>query len=86
VEFKGNPEFDGLIIVLGDYTIDGSGTDPFTGAIISSPYSQHFQAQLGDSWVNLNPEYDSETGQFSHFLTSDGQQVYQGPNGEWTTD
>lgn len=84
VEFKGNPEFDGLIIVLGDYTIDGSGTEEFTGAIISSPYSQHYQVQVGDAWENLNPQYNETIGDFFH--TPDGNTVYQAPDGSWTTD
>ncbi|MBB3332588.1 hypothetical protein BDK63_003486 [Halomonas campaniensis] len=50
VQFNGNPEFEGLIVVLGDYTISGSGNLPFTGAIISAPYSVQFEA--GGEFVN----------------------------------
>ncbi len=53
VEFSGNPEFEGLIVVLGDYTIDGSGGEPFTGAIISAPYSLHYYDVDGNL---VNPE------------------------------
>ncbi len=85
VEFKGNPEFDGLIVVLGDYTIDGSGNEPFSGAIISAPYSKHYQYQDADgNWGDLNPEV-GEGGE-TFFLTSDGDQVYIGPEGNWTTE
>lgn len=38
-EFRGDPSFDGLIIVLGDYTVKGGGGDDFNGAIIAAPYS-----------------------------------------------
>ncbi|SEL77569.1 PilX N-terminal domain-containing pilus assembly protein [Halomonas daqiaonensis] len=86
VQFKGNPEFDGLIIVLGDYVIDGSGTEEFTGSIISAPYSQHYKMQLADgSFETLNPEYDATTG-VEYFLTSGGEEVYENSNGTWTTD
>ncbi len=39
VEFKGNPDFEGVVVVLGDYILDGGGGDDFKGAIISAPYS-----------------------------------------------
>ncbi|MBB3231871.1 PilX N-terminal domain-containing pilus assembly protein [Halomonas stenophila] len=87
VEFKGNPEFDGLIIVMGDYTIDGSGNEPFTGAIISAPYSKHYEYEAADgTWGDLNPQYDSTTGEFLHFETADGSKVYVGSDGGWTTE
>lgn len=85
VEFKGNPEFDGLIIVMGDYTIDGSGTESFDGAIISAPYSKHYQYQdVNGGWEDLNPQLGAD-GEIV-FLTSDGNEVYLGPDGSWTTE
>ncbi|AMD02392.1 hypothetical protein [Halomonas chromatireducens] len=39
VEFNGNPEFQGLIIVLGDYTVKGGGGGDLEGSIIAAPYS-----------------------------------------------
>lgn len=58
VEFDGNPEFKGLIIVLGDYTINGSGNEPFTGAIISAPYSTHY-TDSSDANIDLVPFRDA---------------------------
>lgn len=67
VEFSGNPEFDGLIVVLGDYTIDGSGNLPFTGAIISAPYSVSYQYCVTNcdpddpepsTWIDVEPYRD----------------------------
>ncbi|WP_125925540.1 PilX N-terminal domain-containing pilus assembly protein [Halomonas aestuarii] len=61
VQFSGNPEFEGLIIVLGDYKIDGAGNDPTTGAIISAPYSVRYQDTDADGNVTgeLQPFRDS---------------------------
>ncbi len=39
VEFNGDPGFEGMIIVLGSYTVKGGGGSDFTGAIVSAPYS-----------------------------------------------
>jgi hypothetical protein len=41
VEFNGDPEFEGIIIVLGDYTVKGGGGGDMQGAIIAAPYSCH---------------------------------------------
>jgi hypothetical protein len=38
VEFKGVPGFDGVIIALGDYVIDGSGGGEVNGAIVAFAY------------------------------------------------
>lgn|GEM_PF-4949697 len=39
ITFNGNPEFKGLIIVLGSYTVKGGGGGDMEGAIIAAPYS-----------------------------------------------
>ena len=70
VEFDGNPEFEGLIIVLGDYNINGSGNEPFTGAIISAPYSTHYT----DGTNELVPFRDSN----GYFLDSSEAQILDG--------
>lgn len=36
--FNADPEFEGMIIVLGDLKISGGGRDNFNGAIIAAPY------------------------------------------------
>lgn len=72
VEFSGDPEFEGLIVVLGDYTIDGSGSSPFTGSIISAPYSITYTVTevTGDTakTKSLIPNRDNQ----GNLLDSDG--------------
>ncbi|XKG48333.1 hypothetical protein LG312_07350 [Halomonas sp.] len=36
--FKGSPNFNGLIIVLGDFVVSGGGGDQLEGSIIAAPY------------------------------------------------
>lgn len=40
MEFRGDPGFDGVVVVLGDYSVSGGGGSDFNGAIITSKYSR----------------------------------------------
>lgn len=68
VEFSGNPQFEGLIIVLGDYSVGGGGGDPFVGAVISAPYSINFEDDSG----KVSPDRISLSGEF---INSDGDVI-----------
>jgi hypothetical protein len=54
VEFNGNPEFQGLIIVLGSYTVKGGGGGDLEGAIIAAPYSCHPSQGCDFDKVNID--------------------------------
>lgn len=63
-QFKGNPDFKGIIIVLGDYTIGGGGGDNFYGASVVYPYFHHadddaFQCQLFRAENNGGGNHDT---------------------------
>ncbi|WP_205527543.1 PilX N-terminal domain-containing pilus assembly protein [Halomonas sp. JS92-SW72] len=59
--FSGNPNFEGLIIVLGEYSISGGGGDDFLGSIISFPYF-HDHEKAGFSCEPVNIDHDGSGG------------------------
>jgi hypothetical protein len=50
VSFSGTPNYSGLIIVLGDYTVGGGGSSKgqggFEGSIVTAPYSTNAAGEL----------------------------------------
>ncbi len=83
LEFQGNPSFDGLIIVLGDYMLNGGGNEDFTGAIISAPYSVRYEYQKDDgSWDYLRA---TDVGGEYEFVDESGNPVYF-DGVTWTND
>ncbi|NYS60472.1 pilus assembly PilX family protein [Vreelandella salicampi] len=53
---KGNPAYEGLMIVLGDYYQSGGGGDNFIGALLVAPYSN------GDEFTSANIEFKGGGG------------------------
>lgn len=43
---SGTPSFDGLLIVLGNYTVSGGGRGTFSGALLVSPYGTNAEGEL----------------------------------------
>lgn len=43
---KGTPSFDGLLIVLGDYSVSGGGRGVFSGALLVAPYEANAEGEM----------------------------------------
>ena len=51
---SGTPSFEGLLIVLGNYTVSGGGRGVFSGALLVSPYGVNSSGEPAYSTANLD--------------------------------
>lgn len=53
-DLNGTPSFEGLLIVLGDYTVSGGGRGVFNGSLLVSPYAANEDGVLESQPANLD--------------------------------